>query len=73
MVLDVAIQIALGLSFGLALAIPGWPVQNGPMIVETSPRTRASRSRQPRAKWPIVVVVMAVVLAIGAAWLVIPH
>lgn len=61
-------------AFRLALAIHHRPVQNGPMIVETSPRTRASRSRQPRARWPLVVVVaVLVVLATGAAWLVIQH
>ncbi len=55
---------------GHILAICDQPVQNGPMIVELSSRTRASRSRQTRTKWPMVIAVLVVLaFVVGMAWI----
>ncbi len=62
--------MATDLTCALPLAIRDSPVQNDPMIIETSPRTRASRSRQPRAKWLIAVAIVATLaFVVGMAWI----
>jgi hypothetical protein len=39
------------------------------MVIEHTPRTRASRVRRPRNPWPIIVAVMILIGAIGGTLL----